>query len=100
MPYILTYFNETKTDVREAKAWYRKRQAGLEKRFADAIKTAILNLQQQPFSYAVRYNNIRIAHPKTFPFGIHFYIDETNGQIVIVAVIHNKRHPNIAQKRL
>ncbi len=100
MPYSLSYFNDAKLDAREAKAWYRERQLGLEKRFAGAIKAAIIKLKENPFALAVRYKNIRIAHPKTFPYGIHFYIDDTKHQIVVIAIVHNKRHPDIAQKRV
>lgn len=100
MPYSLSYFEDARLDVKEAKAWYKEQQPGLEKRFADSIKTAIIKLQENPFAYAVRYKNIRIAHPKTFPYGIHFYIDDTKHQIVIIAIVHNKRHPDTAQKRV
>ena len=100
MPYSLSYFEDARLDVKEAKAWYKEQQPGLEKRFADSIKTAIIKLQENCFAYAVRYKNIRIAHPKTFPYGIHFYIDDTKHQIVIIAIVHNKRHPDIAQKRV
>ena len=100
MPYSLLYFNDVRQDIKEAKGWYKKQKAGLEKRFAVSIKTAILQLQENPFAYAIRYKNIRIAHPKAFPYGIHFYIDDINSQIVIIAIIHSKRHPNSARNRV
>ena len=100
MSYSLSYYYESKEDVRKAKAWYYKQHPGLEKRFAEAVKIAILKLQQNPFVYTVRYKNIRIAHSKTFPYGIHFYIDDSNKQIVIIAIIHNKRHPDTAKDRV
>ncbi len=98
--YSLLYFDEVKTDVRGAKAWYKQQQLGLEKRFADAIKMTITKLQENPFAYGVRYKNIHIAYAKIFPYGIHFYIDDTNNQIVVIAIVHNKRHPNTALERV
>lgn len=100
MSYSLSYFDDARLDVREAKAWYKEQQPGLEKRFADSIKTAIIKLQENPFAYGVRYKNIRIARAKVFPYGIHFYIDDTKHQIVIIAIVHNKRHRNTAGKRV
>lgn len=85
MPFSISYFEDVTVDVKEAKAWYKKRQLSLEKRFSESIKTAILKLQENPFAYSVRHKNIRIAHPKTFPYGIHFYISDDKNQIVIVA---------------
>lgn len=45
-----------------------------------------------PESYAIRYKSIRIAHPKVFPYNIHFYLDEEANSIVITAIVHNKRN--------
>lgn len=100
MLYSLFYFVDARQDVKEAKAWYKEQKPGLEKRLAKSIKAAILKLQSNPLAYSVRYKNVRITHTKTFPYGIHYYIDDTNNQIVIIAIIHNKRNPDIAQKRV
>lgn len=100
MPYKLTYFDEVRQDVREAKAWYKKQQNGLEKRFAQAIKSAITQLAKMPKANAVRYNNVRIAHSKKFPYAIHYYIDATIGYIVIVAIVHTARNPDVSQGRI
>ena len=100
MTYSLFYFSDVSLDAKEAKFWYKSHQLGLEKRFADTIKSCILKVQENPFNYAVHYRNVRIAHPKVFPYSVHFYIDEQSKQIVIVAIIHNKRNPETVQKRI
>ncbi|MFN0049700.1 MAG: type II toxin-antitoxin system RelE/ParE family toxin [Cytophagales bacterium] len=100
MSYSIDYFKEAKIDVREAKTWYKEQKLGLEKRFADSIKLAILKIKENPLNYAIRYKDIRIAYPKIFPYGIHFYIDELKNQILIVAILHNKRNADTAQKRV
>ena len=98
--YRLFYFDEVKTDVREAKRWYKQQIDGLEKRFAGSIKTALSQIKQNPFMYAVSYGNIRIARTKVFPYNIFFYVDEINSIVVIVAIIHNKRDRNTVYTRL
>jgi len=100
MAYQLQYFDEVGTDIREAKIWYREQKEGLEIAFANAIIKAIDKILRAPESYAIRYRNIRIAHPKVFPYNIHFYIDEPNSSIVITAIVHNKRQEVIARKRI
>jgi plasmid stabilization system protein ParE len=100
MSYSLSYFDVAKIDIREAKAWYKKQQPGLEKRFADSIKSTVSKLKDNPLAFAVRYKNIRIAHPKTFPYNIHFYIDDANYQVIIIAILHSKRHPDVGGKRV
>mgnify|MGYP000040089743 CR=1 FL=1 len=100
MAYFLHYFDEVETDVVEAKSWYKKQKNGLEIEFATAIEKTIKHILENPKSYALRYKIIRIAQPKIFPYNIHFYIDEPKQMVVITAIVHNKRLPKVATKRL
>jgi plasmid stabilization system protein ParE len=100
MVYSLSYFKDALQDVKEAKRWYKNQKPGIEIRFSEAIKVSIYKLQKNPFAYAIRYKNVRISHPKSFPYGIHFCIDDIKLQIVIIAIVHNKRHPNTAKDRV
>jgi hypothetical protein len=99
MPYKLVYFDEVKQDIQEAKEWYRLQVKGLEKRFAQDIKSAILRLKERPTVHAIRYKNVRIAHPDVFPYAIHFYVDEPSQTIIITAIVHNRRNPIFSRKR-
>lgn len=99
MPYKITYLDEANLDVKEAKAWYKQQRKGLEKQFAKAIIKAVSHIQDNPYAYAIRYNDIRIIHPKKFPYGIHFYIDNAGKEIVITAIIHEYRDMEIVQNR-
>lgn len=99
MAYKLQYFDEVETDISEAKNWYKAQREGLEILFAKAIQQAIENILEHPKLYAIRYRKIRIAHPKVFPYNIHFYIDEASKTVVITAIIHGSRHLRIVKKR-
>ncbi len=94
------FFDQVFTDVQEAKIWYKEQKEGLEVEFAFAIEAAIQKILKMPTSYSPRYKKVRIAHPKTFPYNIHFYIDEVNETVVITAIVHNKRHPKFAMNRV
>ena len=100
--FVLSYFDEVKDDIKAAKLWYYNQNPGsnLEERFADAIKEKILKLQKNPFIYYPVFENIRIAHPKIFPYGIHFIIDESKKEILIVAILHNKQNKSKLINRL
>lgn len=90
---------EAAQDFKEAKLWYKRTKVnGLSQRFTDAVKTNITNLQKYPNAYAIRYNNIRIAHTEKFPYAIHFFID--NDLIVIIAIIYSGRNPKITLDRV
>ncbi|MBO9572424.1 MAG: type II toxin-antitoxin system RelE/ParE family toxin [Chitinophagaceae bacterium] len=99
MAYKILYFDEARLDIQEAKLWYRTQLKGLERRFAEDIKNAILRLKERPSVHAIRYQNIRIAHPDVFPYSVHFYIDEENKTVVIISIVHNSRDPLFTQER-
>lgn len=98
--YNSQYFDQVFTDVQEAKIWYKEQKDGLEVEFALAIETAIQKVLKMPTSYSPRYKNVRIAHPKIFPYNIHFYIDEVNQTVIFIAIVHNKREPKFAMNRV
>ena len=98
--YNSKYFDQVFTDIQEAKILYKVQKEGLKVEYALAIETAIQRVLKMPTSYLPRYKNVRIAHPKTFPYNIHFYIDEVNETLVFTAIVHNKRHPKFAINRI
>ena len=100
MAYEIRFFDEVLTDVVEAKRWYKDQRDGLEMNFAMAVEQALEQIKKMPTAYSIRYKTVRITHTKVFPYNIHFYIDEKNEQIVVTAIVHNKRHPSIANKRV
>ena len=100
MPYKLSYYRAVKTDLAEAKDWYKKQQPGLEKRFASEVKNCINRLQKDPLHYEIKYRNVRTAFTSIFPYAIHFFLDEANKhQIIIIAVVHQRRLPVVSHVR-
>jgi plasmid stabilization system protein ParE len=98
----LDYFDEVENDIEIAKLWYYEQspETDLEERFANAIKETISKLQKNPFIYYPLFENIRIAQPKIFPYGIHFKINEDINQIIIIAILHNKQDKSKIINRL
>ena len=91
MAYKVIYLEVASIKTKKAKAWYRRRQDGLQKRFVASVKEAVLRLQANAEAYAIRYRNIRVAHSYKLPFSIHFCIDHAGSQIVITNMIHDYR---------
>jgi plasmid stabilization system protein ParE len=98
----LNYFDQVEEDIEIAKFWYYEQSpdTDLEERFAFAIKETINKLQKNPFIYYPIFENIRIAHPKFFPYGVHFIINEDKKEILIIAILHNKQDKSKIIKRL
>jgi len=93
------YIDEVQNDIHSAKQWYAEIQDGLDIKFVADVKETLSTILKMPLIYSVRYRNVRIAHTKIFPYNIHFYIDETKMQIVILGIIHNKRKDAIFLNR-
>lgn len=89
----LDYFDQVEDDIEIAKLWQYEQSpdTDLEERFADSIKETIDKIQKNPFIYYPIFENIRVAHPKFFPYGIHFIINEEKKEILIIAILHNKQ---------
>ncbi len=59
------------------------------------MRRKVSKIKRNPHGYAVRYDETRTAMLEVFPFMTHFVIDESKKTVVIVAVLHMSRNPDI-----
>lgn len=97
MKYELIIHSCAESEISDAALWYEKQRRGLGSEFLQCIDAALESIQRAPNLYTNIYKNVRRALIKRFPYSI-FYILE-NGKIVIIAVFHEKRNPNIWKAR-
>jgi plasmid stabilization system protein ParE len=88
-----------KEDILEAAKWYNKRQEGLGKRFTAEIREKVYFMRQNPKTSNVRYDDVRTAVLNVFPFMIHYTVDEKNKAIIVSAVLHTSRNPELWKNR-
>lgn len=100
MSYTVLYHNAVKLDVSEAKDWYKSRRIGLEKRFSSEVKSAIIQLSEDPYLFEKKYKEVRVVFTKVFPFGVHFYLNESKKTITVLGVFHTSLSPNKWDKRM
>jgi plasmid stabilization system protein ParE len=86
-------------DLQEITDWYNLQQPGLGKRFQKTAITQISSLGNDPQIYAIRYREIRCVLIKKFPYLVHFYINEENKTVEVLAVISTNRNPKIWDKK-
>jgi plasmid stabilization system protein ParE len=84
---------QAKTDIRNAVIWYENRQGKLGKRFIFEVRGCINRLNSNPYLFQIRYDYIRTAVVKSFPFLIHYTIDEDSKNVIIVSVFHTSMNP-------
>lgn len=77
--------------------FYKKQQAGLEKRLIEAVEDAINRACRNPLLYRKIDENVRKCRLLHFPYAIIFRT--TPEQIEIIAVMHLRKQPNYWQSR-
>ena len=88
-----------KKDIQDAAKWYNEQQGGLGKRFITQIRKAVHFIRQNNKATVVRYENVHTALLNKFPYMIHFTVDDHQKLIIIVAVLHTSRNPEVWKGR-
>ncbi len=78
--------------------YYEAEQAGLGKRFLEAIRTSTQKVRLFPSIYQRLDGEVRRCCVERFPFGVVFREDDD--EIQIIAVVHFRRDPDYWKKRL
>jgi mRNA-degrading endonuclease RelE of RelBE toxin-antitoxin system len=86
-------------DIQEIKKWYNDIQGGLGNKFRNIVMEQIKSLKNDPQIYAIRYKEIRCMIVKQFPYMVHFYINEDNKLVEVLAVISTDRNPDIWNRK-
>lgn len=93
MAFKINYHHDVKYDIEDAKYWYNKQQSGLGQKLLFQIKKVISAIVENPYLFQEKYNGIRIAYTSIFPFGVHYFVDEKNKIITILAIFHQSLDP-------
>jgi plasmid stabilization system protein ParE len=88
-----------KEDIREAATWYNTKRDGLGKRFTADVRETVRYIKQNPKAFNTRYEKVSTAVLNVFPYMIHFTFDEANKTVVVSAVFHTSRDPELWRKR-
>jgi plasmid stabilization system protein ParE len=91
--YKIIFSKDALADIKEAKEWYNQQQKGLGKRLVADVKTVVNDIKLNPFYASIKYQNIRTASCKTFPYAVHYELNESLKLIYIVAIFHFSRKP-------
>jgi toxin ParE1/3/4 len=87
---------EAASDIDQSAEWYEDRDPGLGEDFLRELDEAFAVIQELPnvWPYWPRVGGEHGVHRyslKRFPFGVAYLIDD--GELVIVAVAHDRRRP-------
>lgn len=97
--YKLVFMPAATEHIRDIATWYNEQKKGLGKRFKDHLKTVLAEVKKNPFTRSFRYDDVRFAVVRKFPYAAHYTIDEATGTIIIHAVFAFKEDPDKWIKR-
>lgn len=80
-------------DAEQAVDYYEEKQTGLGKRFAAQLQLTLNTIKRNPFFASIRYDDIRCAGIKKFPYLVHYHINEEELLVTIIAVYSTYREP-------
>ncbi|MFO0798054.1 MAG: type II toxin-antitoxin system RelE/ParE family toxin [Gemmataceae bacterium] len=85
-------------DIDDAREWYELQQPGVGREFLDEAQAALIRVRDNPEGYAKGRHGVRHALVHRFPYVVIYRVDAT--VVVVVAVMHTRRHPRAWRSRL
>lgn len=87
-------------DVTDAFLWYETQRSGLGEEFLAVVRETLGAIEEHPLRFPVVYGDVRRAlTPRPFPYQILYFIDEERERVVILAMLHQARNPEIWKSR-
>lgn len=87
-------------DLKKAKKWYNKKREKLGDEFKVEVNNEIDYVRKHPKNYQKKYKELRQSLVNRFPYAIFYLVEEDKKRIVIFGVLHTRRNPEIARKRM
>lgn len=79
-------------EAADARDWYDEQRPGLGDRFVDAVEATIDRIAELPLAFPQADGATRRAQVRGFPYSIFFQV--RSDHILIIAIMHNSRHPD------
>ncbi len=92
MPHPVVLSEAATLDIDKAFDYYNSRSYGLGFEFTDLLDSYFKKIGRLPTASAIRYDNIRVKPIDTFPYTIHFTIDDDN-TVIILRVFNTNQEP-------
>ncbi len=93
----IDYLFGARRDFDESFDWYSERSTQAAMRFADAVDAALLQVAADPKRFVSPDGVHRECPVKRFPFRIVYRL--AGNRVLVVAIVHTKRHPGYWKDR-
>lgn len=83
-------------DIREVALWYESQRPGLGSEFTLRVDALVERIAQNPLQFPEIGRGVRRALLQRFPYAIYFVVA---AYPVVIAVLHQRRHPDTWKRR-
>jgi hypothetical protein len=83
----LAFSPESLIEIDKIISFYNEVSDGLGNRFKKNLLTELSNIKRNPFARSFRYDEVRFAVIKKFPYAAHYTVDNKKNIIKIQAVL-------------
>ena len=84
-------------DIQAAALWYEDQRGGLGKRFLNELDEVFRRIENNPRQFPKLEGEVRRALLRHFPYGVYFA--EGVDEVVVLAVLHLHREPDMWKSR-
>ena len=98
MKYKVIIRPEAENDLKEAFSWYEDKRQGLGYDFLLQVDAGLRFIERNPEVCPTEHKEARKFLIKRFPYKIIYLHEKEN--VIVLAVIHGKRHPNLTKRRV
>jgi len=84
-------------DIAQAAQYYEGKREGLGGQFIDRVLEAIDQIEQNPVGYAVRFEGLRRANLRHFPYALWFQLRQDNS--LLIACLSGRRDLRLVRER-
>lgn len=91
--YEITFSPLALDDIEQAFDYYEAKQKGSGKRFLSKMQLTLNAINRNPYFASVRYNDIRCAQIKKYPYLIHYHVMETDKLVTVIAIYSTYKEP-------
>lgn len=99
MNYAVKLLPKAYEDLKKAREWYNQQRKALGEEFKAEVNKEFDYICQYPQHYEKKHKEIRQSLIPRFPYAIFYRVEESKNQIIIFAVLHTSRNPEMVIKR-
>jgi toxin ParE1/3/4 len=98
MSFPVRLLPDAKAEMAAAVDWYEQQRTGLGSAFISRVREVIDRISATPQMHGQVYQDIRKAIVRQFPYLVLYRIE--GPEVIVVAIFHSARDPNIWQARV